>query len=92
VDAILSELSFREKRSSWAVNKRDLCLPGEPAPPGAMRISAKTGRGSRSFWPPQRGNMPSSPGKNRFDQARLINIANCLTRCGCCWSPLFVYS
>jgi GTP-binding protein HflX len=45
VDAILSELSFREKPFILAVNKRDLCLPGEPAPPGAMRISAKTGEG-----------------------------------------------
>jgi cardiolipin synthase len=35
--------------------------------------------------------MPSSPGKNRFDQARLINIANCLTAMRVLLVPLFVY-
>jgi cardiolipin synthase len=35
--------------------------------------------------------MPSSPGKNRFDQARLINIANGLTAMRVLLVPLFVY-
>ncbi len=45
VDAILSELSFREKPILLVMNKRDLCLPGTPAPEGALRISAKSGEG-----------------------------------------------
>lgn len=45
VDSILSELSFREKPFLLATNKRDLCLPGSGCPPGAFRISAKTGDG-----------------------------------------------
>ncbi len=35
--------------------------------------------------------MPASPGKSRFDQARLINIANCLTAMRIVLVPLFVY-
>jgi GTP-binding protein HflX len=45
VDAILGELSFREKPFLLVMNKRDLCLPGLQGPAGAMRISAKTGDG-----------------------------------------------
>jgi len=35
--------------------------------------------------------MPAPPGKSRFDQARLINIANCLTAMRVLLVPLFVY-
>ncbi len=35
--------------------------------------------------------MPALPGKSRFDQARLINIANCLTAMRVLLVPLFVY-
>jgi GTP-binding protein HflX len=45
VDAILGELSFREKPFLLVMNKRDLCLPGLQGPAGALRISAKTGDG-----------------------------------------------
>jgi GTP-binding protein HflX len=45
VDAILSELSFREKPIVLVANKRDLCLPGARGPQGAVRVSAATGDG-----------------------------------------------
>jgi GTP-binding protein HflX len=45
VDAILSALSFGEKPSLLALNKRDLCVHGARAPEGAVRISARTGEG-----------------------------------------------
>jgi GTP-binding protein HflX len=45
VDAILGELSFREKPFLLVMNKRDLCLPGLRGPAGSMIISAKTGDG-----------------------------------------------
>ncbi|MEW6721001.1 MAG: GTPase HflX [Thermodesulfobacteriota bacterium] len=45
VDAILGELSFREKPFLLVMNKRDLCLPGPSGPSGSLRISAKTGEG-----------------------------------------------
>jgi len=35
--------------------------------------------------------MSESPGNNRFDQARLINIANCLTALRVLLVPLFAY-
>ncbi len=45
VDAILAELSFRDKPCALVLNKRDLCLPGVRGPEGSVRISAKTGEG-----------------------------------------------
>ncbi|HSE15392.1 MAG TPA: GTPase, partial [Candidatus Deferrimicrobium sp.] len=45
VNAILGELSFREKPIALLMNKRDLCLPGAPPQEGALRISAKSGEG-----------------------------------------------
>jgi GTP-binding protein HflX len=45
VDAILGELSFREKPSVLVMNKRDLCMPGVRGPEGSVRISARTGEG-----------------------------------------------
>jgi GTP-binding protein HflX len=45
VDAILAELSFRDKPFVLVMNKKDLCLPGIRGPEGSMRISAKTGEG-----------------------------------------------
>jgi GTP-binding protein HflX len=45
VDAILGELSFREKPFTLVVNKRDLCLPGVRGPEGSVRVSARTGEG-----------------------------------------------
>ena len=45
VNAILGELSFREKPIVLLMNKRDLCLPGSPAQEGALWISAKSGEG-----------------------------------------------
>ena len=49
VDGILAALSFREKPTLLAVNKRDLCVPGAGAPEGAVRISARTGEGLREL-------------------------------------------
>jgi len=45
VDDILSALSFREKPTLLAANKRDLCHPGAHVPEGGVRISARTGEG-----------------------------------------------
>jgi len=45
VDAILGELSFREKPFLLVMNKKDLCAPGFQGPDGAVRISAKSGEG-----------------------------------------------
>lgn len=45
VNAILAELSFREKPILLLMNKRDLCLPGVSVPEGALPISAKSGEG-----------------------------------------------
>ncbi|MBI5904393.1 MAG: GTPase HflX [Deltaproteobacteria bacterium] len=45
VDAILSELSFRDKPTVLVANKRDLCAHGTRAPQGAVKVSAKTGDG-----------------------------------------------
>ena len=44
VEAILAELSFRDKPSALVVNKRDLCFPAVRVD-GSVRISAKTGEG-----------------------------------------------
>jgi GTP-binding protein HflX len=45
VNAILGELSFREKPIVLLMNKHDRCLPGAPAQEGALWISAKSGEG-----------------------------------------------
>ncbi len=45
VNAILGELSFRDKPFALVVNKRDRCLPGVRWPGGAVWISARTGEG-----------------------------------------------
>ncbi|MBP2684894.1 MAG: hypothetical protein H6Q79_2933 [Deltaproteobacteria bacterium] len=45
VNAILGELSFREKPIALLMNKHDRCLPGAPAQEGALWISAKSGEG-----------------------------------------------
>jgi GTPase len=45
VNAILGELSFREKPIVLLMNKRDRCHAGTPPQEGALWISAKTGEG-----------------------------------------------
>ena len=45
VNAILGELSFREKPIVLLMNKHDRCLPRPPAQEGALWISAKSGEG-----------------------------------------------
>jgi 50S ribosomal subunit-associated GTPase HflX len=45
VNAILGELSFREKPIALLMNKRDRCLAGTPPQEGALWISAKSGEG-----------------------------------------------
>jgi GTP-binding protein HflX len=45
VNAILGELSFREKPIVLLMNKHDRCLPGTPPQEGALWISAKSGEG-----------------------------------------------
>jgi 50S ribosomal subunit-associated GTPase HflX len=45
VNAILGELSFREKPIVLLMNKRDRCRAGTPPQEGALWISAKSGEG-----------------------------------------------
>jgi 50S ribosomal subunit-associated GTPase HflX len=45
VNAILGELSFREKPNVLLMNKSDRCRAGTPPQDGALWISAKSGEG-----------------------------------------------
>lgn len=69
VNAILGELSFREKPIALLMNKHDRSLPGAPPHDGALWISAKSGEGipelltliERELWfhrPQERASTP----------------------------------
>jgi cardiolipin synthase len=80
-------LSFRDSRSSRGEQAGP--LPKGAAPQGAVRVSEKPGR-IPGFCRSSKGDMSAS-GKDRFDQARLINIANGLTAMRVLLVPLFAY-